>query len=272
MEIRTFAELLNRVREMRPLVHHITNTVTINDCANITLHTGGAPVMAHAPEEVEEMVGLASSLVLNIGTLTSSQVAAMLLAGKQANRRGIPVVLDPVGAGATRFRTESVRRILEEVQVTIVKGNAAEIATLAGERAEVRGVDAGEVAADPIQAAQTLARQLSTVVVVTGKTDIITDGTRTACVDNGHHMMGCITGTGCMGASVLGCFAPVVDDPWIAAVAAVTAYTIAGEIGGESADGPGSFKWRFFDAMAGLNAEKIAEKAKIRQVAPSPNL
>jgi hydroxyethylthiazole kinase len=230
------------------LVHHITNTVTINDCANITLHTGGAPVMAHAPEEVEEMVGLASALVLNIGTLTLAQVEAMILAGKKANQCGIPVVLDPVGAGATRFRTESARRILEEVRVSIVKGNAAEIATLAGEQAEVRGVDAGKVATDPVQAAQALARQLDTTVV----------------------MMGCITGTGCMGASVLGCFAPVADDPWIASVAAVTAYTVAGEIGGEQAEGPGSFKWRFFDAMAGLTAERIVEKARVRWISSNP--
>jgi hydroxyethylthiazole kinase len=270
MEIRQFAELLDRVRKTRPLVHHITNTVTINDCANITLHTGGTPVMAHALEEVEEMVGLASALVLNIGTLTSAQVEAMMLAGKKANQRGIPVVLDPVGAGATRFRTESARRILEEIRVSIIKGNAAEIATLAGEHAEVRGVDAGKVFADPVQAAQALAREFSATVVVTGKTDVITDGTRTAFVDNGHAMMGCITGTGCMGASVLGCFAPVADDPWIAAVAAVTSSTIAGEIGGEQAEGPGSFKWRFFDAMAQLTAEQIVERARVRWILHGP--
>ncbi len=135
------SELFARVREKRPLVHHITNYVTVNDCANITISVGAAPVMADAPEEVCEMVTFAGALVLNIGTLNKGQIESMLLAGGMANDRRIPIILDPVGAGATRFRTESAQRLLDELKITILKGNAGEIGILAGAEAYVRGVD-----------------------------------------------------------------------------------------------------------------------------------
>src|SRR5207302_3124496 len=132
---------LHEIRERKPLVHQITNYVVMNETANATLALGALPVMAHAPEEVEEMVRLASALVLNIGTLSEHWVESMLLAGGAANARGIPVVLDPVGAGATTYRTETARRILDLVDVTVLRGNAGEVATLVGVAAEVRGVE-----------------------------------------------------------------------------------------------------------------------------------
>src|SRR5436853_6939450 len=142
------SSLLGRVREQRPLVHHITNMVVMNDTANITLAIGASPVMAHAREEVEEMVKFAGALVLNIGTLTPEQIEAMLLAGKRANELGIPIVLDPVGAGATNLRTQSALRLLGELNITVVRGNASEVGTLVGAAAETRGVDSISLAED----------------------------------------------------------------------------------------------------------------------------
>ncbi|MGQ9715620.1 MAG: hydroxyethylthiazole kinase, partial [Anaerolineae bacterium] len=144
------AEALARLREQRPLIHHITNFVVMNDTANVTLHIGGLPVMAHAREEVAEMVEAAGALVLNPGTLTPAWVESMLVAGRQANARGIPVVLDPVGAGATRLRTEAAQRLLEEVRIAIVRGNLGEISTLAGLGGTVKGVESLGGGADPL--------------------------------------------------------------------------------------------------------------------------
>src|SRR6201995_205972 len=145
---------LRALREQKPLIHQITNYVVMNETANATLALGALPVMAHAREEVEEMVGIAGALVLNIGTLSPPWVDAMLAAGRAANTRGIPVVLDPVGAGATRYRTETAKRILDEVDVTVVRGNAGEVATLVGVQAEVRGVESIDAAADAAELAQ----------------------------------------------------------------------------------------------------------------------
>src|SRR6185312_5855670 len=176
---------LGTIRERRPLVHQITNYVVMNETANATLALGALPVMAHAREEVEEMVGLASALVLNIGTLSPHWVEAMLLAGKAANARGIPVVLDPVGAGATRYRTETAQRILEEVRVTVLRGNAGEVATLVGVAAEVRGVESVGAGGDPADLARAAAADLGLVASVTGPVDHVSDGDTVHAVANG---------------------------------------------------------------------------------------
>jgi hydroxyethylthiazole kinase len=264
MKNTTISDLFARVREKRPLVHHITNYVTVNDCANITISAGAAPVMADAPEEVCEMVTYASALVLNIGTLNKGQVESMLLAGGMANDRKIPVILDPVGAGATCFRTESAQRLLDELKITILKGNAGEIGTLAGAEAHVRGVDSHGVTGDPEKIAQNFAKRANMTVVVSGATDIVTDGRRILLVENGHPMMGGISGTGCMAASVTGAFVSVTDDPVIASAAALAAFGIAGEKAAACARGPGSFKTALFDEMAALKPEDLASGARIR--------
>ena len=194
----TPGETLLRLRETRPLVHQITNYVVMNETANATLAVGGQPVMAHAREEVEEMVALAGALVLNIGTLSPDWVEAMLAAGRAANARGIPVVLDPVGAGATTYRTETVQRILDVVRVTVVRGNAGEVATIVGVEAEVRGVESVGVSADPAELALQAARTLGLVVSVTGPVDHASDGERVVSVSNGDPVLATITGTGCM--------------------------------------------------------------------------
>lgn len=257
--------LLSVVRTQNPLVHQITNYVTVNDCANITLHCGGLPVMAHAEEEVQEMVRFAGALVLNIGTLDPGQIKAMVLAGKEANKLGIPVILDPVGAGATSFRTESARRIMTEVQIGILKGNAAEIGILSGAGGEIKGVEAVGAGIDPADAAARFAGETGLTVAVTGETDIVTDGKRLARIKNGHPMMGTITGTGCMAAAVLGCFAGAGrDDLWQAATEGLISYGLAGEKAAASGvKGPASFKTAFFDSLANLTPQEVMAGAKV---------
>ena len=264
MKSKKFSDLFTRLREKRPLIHHITNYVTVNDCANITISAGAAPVMADAPEEVCEMVMYAGALVLNIGTLNRGQIESMILAGGMANDRHIPVILDPVGAGATRFRTDSAQRLLDELKITILKGNAGEVGVLAGAEGKVKGVDSHGVTGDVVKIAQNFARDAGITVVVSGITDIVTDGQRILLVDNGHPMMGSISGTGCMAASVTGAFAAVSDDPVIASAAALAAFGIAGEKAASGARGPYTFKVALFDEMAALKPEDIASGAKIR--------
>jgi hydroxyethylthiazole kinase len=235
------SELLTQVRMKRPLVHHITNYVTVNDCANITIAAGAAPVMADAPEEVCEMVTYAGALVLNIGTLDKSQIA-----------------------GATCFRTQSAQRLLDELKITILKGNAGEIGTLAGAEAHVKGVDSHGVTGDLEKIVKKYAKRAGMTVVVSGATDIVTDGRRIVLVGNGHPMMGGISGTGCMAASITGVFASVTDDPVIASSAALAAFGIAGEKSAVYARGPGSFKTALFDEMAALKPGDLASGARIR--------
>ena len=257
------SELLTRVRMKRPLVHHITNYVTVNECANITIAAGAAPVMADAPEEVCEMVTCAGALVLNIGTLNKGQIESMLLAGGMANDRQIPVILDPVGAGATCYRTKSAQRLLDELKITILKGNAGEIGILAGAEAHVKGVDSHGVTGNLEKIARNFAKRAGMTIVVSGATDIVTNGRRILLVENGHPMMGGISGTGCMAASVIGAFVSVSDDPVIASAAALAAFGLAGEKAAVYAGGPGSFKTALFDEMAALKPGDLASGARI---------
>jgi len=261
-----YGSIIGSVRENNPLVHHITNYVTVNDCANITLCLGASPVMAHAIEEVEEMVSMAGVLVLNIGTLDNLQVDQMFKAGKAAGKRGIPIVLDPVGAGATKFRTDTARDLIKELPVSVIKGNAGEIGTLAGMQASVRGVDSQGLSGDPVEITSKLAEVLGCTVVMSGPTDIISDGERVFLVDNGHPMMGRISGTGCMAASVIGACIAVSSD-WVnASAAGVIAFGIAGERAAGFAKGPGTFKSCLFDALAGLSSEDVQKYAKSRVI------
>ena len=187
---------LRELRERKPLVHQITNYVVMNETANATLALGALPVMAHAPEEVEEMVALAGALVLNIGTLSTHWVDAMLRAGRSATARGIPIVLDPVGAGATSFRTETAKRILDEVDVTVLRGNAGEVATLVGVEAEVRGVESIGAGEDAAELARRAGETLGVIASVTGPVDQISDGRTVLAVSNGDSMLATVTGTG----------------------------------------------------------------------------
>ncbi len=260
------ADILARVRSTRPLVHHITNSVTINDCANVTIAAGAAPVMAAAPEEVAEMVAAAGALVLNIGTLSREQVEAMLIAGVRANELGVPVVLDPVGAGATGLRTESVVRILNRIDVAVLKGNAGEIGTIAGTGGTVRGVDSGGIAGDPVETARECARTTGAVVAMSGAADIVTDGRRVVLVENGTPLMGQLSGTGCMAASVTGAFAAVESDRVLAAAAALAAFGRAGERAAVKAAGPYSFRTALIDEVFTLTGDDLAAHARVRTI------
>jgi hydroxyethylthiazole kinase len=256
-------ESLRRLRDTRPLVHQITNYVVMNETANATLALGALPVMAHATEEVEEMVGIAGALVLNIGTLSSSWVEAMLRAGRAANAAGVPVVLDPVGAGATRYRTETALRILDEVDVAVLRGNAGEVATLAGVDAEVRGVESIGAADSGADVAKRAASTLGVVASVTGSVDHVSDGERVVAVENGHPLLASITGTGCMSSAITGAFLAVRrDDPLEAAAEALAAFGVAGENAAPGAKGPGSFHVNLYDALAALDPELLDERAR----------
>lgn len=254
---------LGLVRERRPLIHNITNYVVMNETANAILALGALPVMAHAKEEVAEMVGLAGALVLNIGTLSEHWIESMLIAGATANERGVPVVLDPVGAGATAYRTETARRLLDEIDVAVLRGNAGEVATLVGVEAEVRGVESVDAGGDPADLARTAARTLGLVASVTGPVDHVSDGERAAAVANGHELLASITGTGCMSTAMTGCFLAGKADPFEAAVEALVAFGVAGEDAAAGARGPGSFHVGLYDALAGLDPASLSGRAKI---------
>jgi len=251
------------LRERKPLIHNITNYVVMNETANAILALGALPVMAHAREEVREMTGLAGALVLNIGTLSESWVDAMLIAGAAANERGIPVVLDPVGAGATFYRTATARRILDGVRVSVLRGNPGEVATLVGVEAEVRGVESIGAAGEAAELARAAARTLGLVASVTGAVDHVSDGERSAAVSNGHELLAAVSGTGCMSSALTGCFLAAKDDPFEAAAEALAAFGVAGEDAARDAHGPGSFHVALYDALAALEPHTLSERARI---------
>lgn len=258
------AEDLKLIRQRRPLVHNITNYVVMNETANAILCIGALPVMSHAAEEVQEMVSIADSLVLNIGTLSPEWIDAMIAAGKAANKKGIPVVLDPVGAGATRLRTESCRRILSELRVAIVRGNLAEVASLVGIASEVRGVESIAASNSPEQVALALAETYGCTAAVTGRVDLVCDGSRLAKIANGHPLLAKVVGTGCMSTAIVGAFAAVQTDPFAASIAGLTAFGIAGEIAASvSGNRPGTFHVELYNALHALTENDICSAAKI---------
>ena len=259
----TAYDLLDRVRQQKPVVHHLTNWVTIYDCAQVVKTLGASPVMAHAREEVAEMAQIASALVLNIGTLTVDFVEAMKLAAHSANKKGIPVILDVCGAGATALRDRKSLELLNEVRIDVIKGNASEVARISGESVKTRGVDATEVSGDLVALAEKLAAQRKATVVITGKVDITTDGRQTYLVKNGHPLMTHVVGTGCMATSVIGAFAAVEADLSLASACALACYEIAAELAAEKASGPASFKERLFDCLYNLDRPTVDRMQRI---------
>ena len=255
--------LLAKVRAARPVVHHLTNWVTIYDCANVVKVLGASPIMAHAPEEVADMVQLAQALVLNIGTLTVPMVESMKAAAKGANARGIPVVLDVCGAGATPLRDQKSLELLDEVRIDIIKGNASEVARVSGEAVRTRGVDAAEVALDLVQVAQTLAQSRRATVVITGETDIVADATRLYLVRNGHPLMGQVVGTGCMATSIIGAFAAVTPDLAQAAAAALVTFGVAAECAAPLSQGPATFKEKLLDCLYNLDEATLRRLKRV---------
>jgi hydroxyethylthiazole kinase len=259
MNTKEIIDLLERLREQNPLVHNITNVVVTNFTANGLLALGASPVMAYAKEEVAQMAKLAGALVLNIGTLNPLEVDSMIVAGQAANEKGIPVILDPVGVGATDYRTQTARKILNEVNVSIVRGNAAEVANTIGENWAIKGVDAGGGTGDVLGLAKKAAENLSCIAVITGKDDVVSDGTRTFAIHNGHPLLTKVTGTGCLLSSVIGAFSAVETDRVKAAVSALVTYGVAAEIAYANAgeNGPGSYQIEFLNQLAKVSGNEI---------------
>jgi len=254
---------MERIRAEAPLVHNITNFVVMNTTANALLAMGASPVMAHAVEEVEEMVSMARALVINVGTLSSPWIEAMRKAAREARRRAIPIVLDPVGCGATRFRTTTVQTLMRETPPTIVRGNASEIMALVDAGQSTRGVDSAMASGEALAAAQALSRSCHCVVSVSGATDLIVADDSIARVRNGHPMMPRITGLGCTATALTGAFAAVNPSPFRAAVHAMALMGIAGEIAAERSPGPGSFQVNFLDALHLIQASDIERRLKL---------
>lgn len=261
---------LQELRLKKPLVHHITNYVTVNDCANIVLAIGASPIMADDIDEVEDIIAISSALVLNIGTLNNRTVESMLAAGKKANEFNIPVILDPVGAGASGLRNRTVERLLEEVKISVLRGNMSEIRFIAGLKATTKGVDASEAdMGSSVEAgrsvAEQVAKKLGCVTAITGATDIVSDGSRTVYLQNGTKLLSQVTGTGCMCTSLVGAFCGASDDYLIAAAGGIISMSIAGELAEENSGnkGTGSFHIAIMDEVSKLNAEILADRGKI---------
>lgn len=274
MKLGILAEIIKNMEEIRrkkPLIHNITNYVTVNDCANAVLAIGASPVMADAAEEVEDIVAISSALVLNIGTLNRRTAESMLTAGKKANELQIPVVFDPVGAGASGYRNRVAERLLTELKITVLRGNSSEIRSVAGFCAETKGVDASE--ADLLtgiragkEVAMKAAEQFGCVTAVTGPTDVICDGKRTVLIENGSRLLSSVTGTGCMCTSLIGAFCGAGGDPFAAAAGGVLSMSLAGELAQEiGAGGNGSYHLSVIDQIGRLNAETLAGRAKIHE-------
>ena len=255
--------ILEKIRTQKPLVHHLTNWVTIYDCANIVKVLGASPVMAHAKEESGDMAKLGASLVLNIGTLTPDFIESMKVAAKSANKKGIPVILDVCGAGATPFRDEKSFELLDGVRIDVIKGNASEIARIAGENVQTKGVDSVDVEKDLINLARHLAEKRNATVVITGKEDIVVDKDRQYIVKNGHELMSHVVGTGCMASSVIGTFCAVEKDLAKASAAALSCFGIAGELAAKESKGPGSFKESLYDNIYKLDRNTVEKMQRI---------
>ncbi len=262
VKLKAFA-LLEKVRTQSPVVHHLTNWVSIYDCAQVVKVLGASPVMAHAQEEVAEMVQIAAALVLNIGTLTVEVVKAMKLAAQSANAKGIPVILDVCGAGATSFRDRKCFELLDEARIDLIKGNASEVARIGGAEVRTKGVDAARVDLDLEEVAQSLALKRRCTVVITGPEDLVVDGSRRFVVKNGHPLMSRVVGTGCMAASVIGAFAAVEPDLAVAAAAGLVCFNVAAELAAELSPGPGTFKVRLFDCLADLDEATLADRRRV---------
>lgn len=258
-----FGESLQRVRAQAPVVHNITNYVVMNTTANALLAIGASPIMAHAPREMDEMVGIASALVLNLGTLSDPWIEAMVVAGLAARRRGIPVILDPVGAGATSYRTETALRLLAEVSPTIVRGNASEIRALRSEPGAPRGVDSVHAVEESLDAARALSLAHGCVVSVSGAIDLIVAGAQVARVRNGVPIMTRVTGMGCTASALTGAFAAVTSSPFLAATQAMAVMGVAGELAAERAAGTGSFQVAILDAFSALAPEELDRRARV---------
>ncbi|MGE7602138.1 hydroxyethylthiazole kinase [Peribacillus sp. NPDC097675] len=248
--------LFDQVRKKKPLVHQLTNFVTVNDCANATLAIGGSPIMTSSPKEVGDMVKLAQALVLNFGTIDDRSLEAMEIAGKTANDLHIPVIMDPVGVGSTPYRTEKAMELLGKVTVQVIRGNASEIHRLMGGDIVTRGVDSGELSISNAELALLAARKLNSVVVVSGAKDAVSDPSRTSIIDNGYPLLTKVTGTGCMATALIGAFCGITEDHYSAAIAGISTMSLSGELAAKTLkenEGTGTYRTRIIDAISKMD-------------------
>ncbi len=269
MDIKSYtSQLVEKIKATSPLTHNITNFVVMNSSANILLSIGASPVMAHCLGEVEEMTSLADALVLNIGTLQDDWVESMIYAAKTANAKGIPVILDPVGSGATSLRTQAVKKIMNSAKISVLRGNASEIFSLASADVRTRGVDSSlSVTAEIIDAAQQLATEMNCIIAMSGAEDIITDGKQIYKVANGQPIMTKVTGIGCGLSAVTGAFCAVADGNLLAATAAAFGfYGLCGDLSIKASDKPGSFFVAFLDTLYSINSTDMDEFLKVKLI------
>ena len=262
---------LENTRQNKPLIHHITNYVTVNDCANVCLAIGGSPIMADAIEEASDITAISSSLVINMGTLNERTVASMIAAGIKANEVGTPVVFDPVGAGASAFRNETALLLLDKVKFSIIRGNLSEIRFLTEHHTGTKGVDvaAQDVNSDAQEVVEQCAKKLDCVVACTGKIDVISNGEDTILINNGHEMLADITGTGCMCTTLVGALCGANEDMLVAATSGVLSMGIAGEVAFEKAGdkGLGSFRVAIIDAISKMGEDYLKGRAQLNEKA-----
>ena len=251
------------IRSRAPVIHNITNYVVMNNTANALLAIGASPVMAHAQEEVEDMVDIASALVINIGTLSESWIRSMFKAARQARKKGIPVILDPVGAGATNYRTNTVRALMAQEPPSIIRGNASEIMALYNEQSKTKGVDSASSSDQAIDTAQKLSEMHECVVCVSGATDYIICPQTILKIKNGNPMMSRVTGLGCTASALCGAFAAVGESTFASTAQAMALMGIAGETAAEVAAGPGSLQVHFLDALYRISEDDIARRLKV---------
>lgn len=260
--------LLEQLRDQRPLVHNITNYVAMDISANALLAAGASPAMVHAEDEVRDFVALSGALAVNIGTLSPPWVRAMHLAVQEAVTRGIPWVLDPVGAGATAYRTNTATALLAH-RPSVLRANASELLALAAGTMGTSGVDASHSSEAAVAPAQQLAARCGTVVAMTGATDFITDGRRTFAVANGHPLMARVTAVGCTATALVAAMCAVEPDPLLAATAALVYLGVCGEIAATGDPGPGTFRVRLLDTLASLSSDELAARARLVEY-PAP--
>jgi hydroxyethylthiazole kinase len=261
------ADLLEKIRSKSPLIHNITNYVVMNSSANILLASGASPVMAHCRAEVEEMVSYAGALVLNIGTLQEDWVDSMIVAAKAANAKGTPVVLDPVGSGATKLRTDAVKRIMRESKVTVLRGNASEIFSLRSADIKTKGVDSSlDFSDEMVETAMAMSKDMNCVIAISGPVDCITDGRRVFRVANGHPLMTKVTGMGCGLSAITGAFcAADPSDPAKATAAAFAYYGLCGDLAVKLSDKPASFFVAFVDRLYDVGRDEISRFLKLSE-------
>lgn len=259
-------EILHRIRKTKPVVHSITNYVVMNSTANVLLAMGASPIMAHALEEMEDISLISNSLVVNIGTLSNAWSEAMQAAGRIAVAMGKPFVLDPVGAGATKLRTQTARRILDSSRPTVIRGNPSEVIALSGREQSTRGVDSVHTTQQALDIASSIAQSFGTVIAVTGERDLVTDGSRSLIIEGGDRMMGYVTGTGCAASVVVGAFLAVERDAVDAAAAALAFFGLAGSKAAGETRAPGSFWIKMLDALYTISPGDLEEQARITQV------